>query len=438
MKEEATVDPGEKAGSSSVLRKSNGTSLKSMERGVIIASHGRVEAGAPGNNHGAHPGEPNGKQEPPSKKHRWIAPTVLLLALAITAGGLAAWKMRAMKAAGIAAASQPEPVESVTVAIATERTHRRSTVSIGTVVALRSITLRNELPGTVREATLTPGQIVEPGTVLVALDVSVEEAELKAQEAQVALAETQATRMQRGVQTRATSQMELDRARAELDVARAQTERIKAIIARKTIRAPFRARIGISDVHPGQYLVEGTLLTTLQGIDAAAHVDFTVPQQVAHSLREGETVEILSTPDQPPVSAKILALDSRVDPVTRNAAVRAKIDAADRIPGPGASVRVRVPVGEAVSAVSIPVSALRKGPGGDHVFVIGPDKEGKTRAQIKWVQPGAALGDEVLIISGLSPGDQVAAAGSFKLRESVQVAIADKKADQKTNAGSIN
>ena len=86
-----------------------------------------------------------------------------------------------------------------------------------------------------------------------------------------------------------------------------------------------------------------------------------------------------------------------------------------------------------MTAVSIPVSALRKGPGGDHVFVIAPDKEGKIRAQMKWVQTGAALGDEVLILSGLSPGDQVAAAGSFKLRESVLVAIADKKA-----GGSIN
>lgn len=429
MNEEATVSLEEKARPSGVLKRSNGTSLKSMERGVVIAGHSGQEV--PGSNPGRI--EPNGKTELRSKRRGWIAPTFLFVALLVVAAALAASKIRAMKAAGQAAASQPEPVESVTVAVATERTHRRSTVSIGTVVALRSITLRNELPGTIREAALTPGQIVEPGTVLVALDVSVEEAELKAQEAQVALAQTLADRMQRAVQTRATSQMESDRARAELDVAKAQIERIKAIIARKTIRAPFRARVGISDVHPGQYLVEGTLLTTLQGVDAGAHVDFTVPQQVAQSLREGETVEVLSAADQVPIPARILALDSRVDPVTRNAMVRAKIDAANKVPAPGASVRVRVPVGESLTAVSIPVSALRKGPGGDHVFVIGADKEGKIRAQMKWVQTGASLGDEVLILSGLSPGDQVAAGGSFKLRESVLVAVAD------TNAGaSVN
>jgi multidrug resistance efflux pump len=90
----------------------------------------------------------------------------------------------------------------------------------------------------------------------------------------------------------ATTQEEVDRARADLDVARAQITRTKAIIARKTIRAPFRALVGIADVHPGQYLNEGTLLTTLQGIDDAANVDFTVAQQVAADLRAGELVEV--------------------------------------------------------------------------------------------------------------------------------------------------
>ena len=112
---------------------------------------------------------------------------------------------------------------------------------------------------------LTPGQIVDAGTVLVALDVSVEEAELKAQEAQAALAETMLGRMQRLSQNRVASETDVDRARAERDVALAQIARTRAVIARKTIRAPFRARVGMADVHPGQYLNEGTQLTTLAG-----------------------------------------------------------------------------------------------------------------------------------------------------------------------------
>jgi membrane fusion protein, multidrug efflux system len=357
------------------------------------------------------------------RRQYWIGSVVLPAMVLLVGVGLAAWKYDAIQDSQGASASQPEPMESVTVAVAREIEHRQTTTSIGTVLALRSITLQNELSGTVREVRLTPGQIVEAGMVLVALDVAVEGAELKAQEAQAALAKTVLDRRQNLNHEMATTQEEVDRARADLDVARAQIVRTKAIIARKTIRAPFRSRVGIADVHPGQYLNEGTLLTTLQGIDDAAHVDFTVAQQVAADLREGELVEVFAGAAAP-VTAKIIALDARIDPTTRNAVVRARIDGARHAPAPGSSVRVRVPVGAARKAVAIPVSALRKGPGGDQVFVIAHDNDGRSRAHVQQVQSGAMLGDEVVIHSGLSAGEQVAASGSFKLREAALVSIA--------------
>ena len=356
-------------------------------------------------------------------RHHWIGSVVLPVMVLLMGVGLAAWKYDAIQQGQAASANQPEPMETVTVALAKEVEHRQTTTSIGTVLALRSISLRNELAGTVREVRLTPGQIVETGTVLVALDVSVEEAELKAQEAQATLAKTVLDRRQNLNHEMATTQEEVDRARADLDVARAQIARTKAIIARKTIRAPFRSRVGIADVHPGQYLNEGTLLTTLQGIDDAAHVDFAVPQQVAADLREGEVVDVFAG-SSAPVTAQIVALDARIDPGTRNAMVRARIHGAGHALSPGSSVRVRVPVGAARKAIAVPVSALRKGPQGDQVFVIRPDQDGRTRAHIQQVESGAMFGDEIVIHGGLNAGDQVAASGSFKLRESALVAIA--------------
>jgi membrane fusion protein, multidrug efflux system len=353
----------------------------------------------------------------------WIGSAILLLTVVAALASLAAWKYSSIQEAIAAASNQPEQMESVAVAVAKEREHRRATTSIGTVMALRSITLRNELAGTVREVSLSPGQIVEAGTLLVGLDVSVEEAELKAGEAQLALSEAVLARARRASQTNAVPEEEVDRARAQRDIAVAQIARTKAIIARKTIRAPFKARVGISDVHPGQYLNEGTQLTTLQGVDAAAHVDFTVAQRVAAGLREGDQVDVVAANDLSPIPAKIVAIDARVDPMTRNAMVRARIEGANG-PAPGASVRVRVAVGPPRTAVTVPATALRKGPGGDHVFVIAPDKDGKLRAQPRPVEAGAALGDEVLIVSGLKPGEQVAAAGSFKLREGLLVVVA--------------
>ncbi|MBI5672147.1 MAG: efflux RND transporter periplasmic adaptor subunit [Nitrospirae bacterium] len=363
-------------------------------------------------------------------RRNWIG-TVLLLALVLSTGiGLVAWKYESIQDSVAASANQPEPMESITVAVAREVDHRQTTTSIGTVLALRSVMLKNELAGTVREVRLAPGQIVEAGTLLVALDVSVEEADLKAQEAQAALTKTVLNRRQNLNQELATTQEEVDRARADLDIAQAQIARTRAIIAKKTIRAPFRARVGIADVHPGQYLDEGTLLTTLQGVGEAVHVDFTVAQQVAAGLRDGETVDVFATGEAPPIRANIIALDARVDPTTRNAMIRARIEGSN-LPAPGASVRVRVPVGLSRKAVAIPVSALRKGPGGDQVFVIAPDQDHKSRAHVRQVESGTMVGDQVVIHAGLDVGETIAASGSFKLREGVLVAIAPEPSPQK-------
>jgi membrane fusion protein, multidrug efflux system len=345
---------------------------------------------------------------------------VLLGVLAVTSIGLVAWKRASVRKADAAAARQPEPIEAVTLAVATERQYRPTTTSVGTVLALNSITLRNELPGTVREALLVPGQLVEAGTVLVALDVSVEEAELAAETAQADLAQTTLARLERLRQAQATSEEEVDQARAARDVALAQIARTRAVIARKTIRAPFRARVGLSDVHPGQYLNEGTELTTLQGVDRAANVDFTVAQAVAAALRPGQRVAVFAAADAAPMVARIVAVDARVDPATRNALVRARIPS--HAPAPGASVRVEVPVGPSATAIAIPVSALRKGPEGDHVFVIVADSTGHKRAHVQAVRSGPVLDDEVLILTGLAPGQEVATSGSFKLREAELVA----------------
>jgi membrane fusion protein, multidrug efflux system len=358
-------------------------------------------------------------------RRRVLAPTVLLGTVALAAGALASWKEASLDSEAATAASQPEPVESVTVADARLLEHVQTTTSIGTVLALRSVVLRNELAGTVRQVALEPGAVVEEGTVLVALDVDVETAELAALQSEVELATTVLGRIEQASAGGGVSDVDVDRARAELDIARARADRAQAVIERKTIRAPFRARVGLSDVHPGQYLEEGTQLTTLQGVDEAVHVDFTVGQDVAARLRAGDRVDV-DAGHGSPRAAVVVAVDARVDVETRNAWVRARLDAPL---SPGASVRVLVPVGPPGDSVVVPVSALRKGPDGDHVFVVAPDEAGQQRAHIRPVQSGTVLGDEVVIESGLAAGEQVAASGSFKLRDKLLVAIAEGAAE---------
>lgn len=365
-----------------------------------------------------------------------IASAVLIAAVLGAAAGLYLWKLDQIQQQKAAAAAQPEPSETIATAIAEPAHHIRTTTVIGTVRALRSVTLRNELEGTVAEVHLEPGAEVAAGTVLVRLDTDVEEADLEARRAEARLAAAQLQRLERALETRAASELDVERARSEHQVALAQIARAEAVIERKTVRAPFRARVGLADVHVGQYLSQGTLLTTLQGIDRAVHVDFAVPQFALETgLGPTDKVEVLvaatgaRTP-KPPVSlsAEIVAIDALVDVGTRNAMVRARLATDEHCPSPGSSVRVRVPLGDPTELVRIPATALRRGPQGDHVFVIENDAEDNLRAYLRPVVAGGLAGDDMLIAGGLEAGTRVAATGSFKLTDGSKVILADAQA----------
>lgn len=353
---------------------------------------------------------------------RWIASIALLSTVPLAAAGLATWRVDALERD----ASGPPPAEPLeVVAAAAARSHpsHERVSAVGTVLAARSVQLRNEVPGTVRSVHLAPGHIVDAGTVLVRLDVSVEEAELAVLETQAALAESLLERSLLASGRQALAEAEVDRARAERDVARAQIARLEALIERKTLRAPFRARIGLADLHPGQYLDAGADVTTLQGVDPTTHVDFVVTQRVAAHLAPGATVAVWIDGAGEPATASIVAVDARIDATTRTARVRAALPSAAGL-APGASVRVEARIGAPVPAVAVPASSLRRGPEGDHVFVLVEDAAGLLRAHRRSVTAGLDEGAEALLLAGVAPGELVASSGSFKLREGVLVVLA--------------
>jgi membrane fusion protein, multidrug efflux system len=360
-----------------------------------------------------------------SSKHftfmrRAIAALLLMAAVLGTGTLLGTWKRGARKAAATDAANQPEPTETVELATVKAYEHRGTTTAIGTVLALQSVTLKTEVSGTVVRAPLEPGRIVQAGKVLLVLDSSVEQAELRALEAQARLLQAKLERREQLSEGQAIAREDLDQARAQRDVAEARVAQLRAQIAKKTIRAPFRARVGLSNVHRGQYLNAGETLTTLQGVADQVHVDFPVAQTIAAGLDHGSPIEVRTAGGEA-FSAEVIALDARVDPITRNATVRARLPAGIAGLAPGASVRVVVPAGEMSRATVVPVSALRKGPDGDHVWIIEEDSAGGLRAHERKVLTGPMLQDWAVLLGGVQAGERVAATGSFKLREGVRV-----------------
>ncbi len=314
----------------------------------------------------------------------------------------------------------PELHETVEPAIAAPVTWTPTTVAAGTVVSVQRADLRTEAAGTIREVGFAPGAAVTKGQVLIRLDTEIEEAELRAARAEAQLARANLDRARSLVKSRAGTEANLDRARADLEAAEAQIALIQARIDRRVVKAPFDGRTGLHNWAVGQYLEEGTNVTPLEGTSETLHVDFAVPQDAASLLREGSTVELLAPDGRVLAPATIVAANAGVTRTGRTLSFRAAAPAAGVGLRPGAYVDVRAAIGAPLTAVSVPLTAVRRAPYGDHVFRI-VEKDGQLRAAQALVKTGPIEGDRILILSGLAVGDRIAGVGAFKLRDGLLV-----------------
>lgn len=314
-----------------------------------------------------------------------------------------------------------EQVETVKIGEATTAPMQRSLTAVGTVRARRHVSIATEVVGKVVEVGFESGQSVKAGQVLLKLDAATEQADLRAAEATLALAIANFERLQKAAASNSVSQIDLDRAVADRDTARARADQLKALIDKKIIAAPFAGRVGLRDVHPGQHLAEGSTVATLQGDDTDVHVDFALPQTNVAIVPIGTTVSIEVQGQAIP--ATVSAIDPQVETATRNARFRALAPAMDGLLKPGMFVDVRVPLGTPIEVLTVPATAVRRAPFGDHVFVIKPSKEDpkKLVAHQSFVKSAGSGPGGIIITSGISAGDRVATDGSFKLRDGVTV-----------------
>jgi membrane fusion protein (multidrug efflux system) len=306
----------------------------------------------------------------------------------------------------------PEPVSLVQ---CSEMTYRSTVTAIGTIRAPRSITLRNEIAGQVVEVPLQAGQIVEKGQTLLVLDRSVDDAMLRSAMARQRMAKSMLERTRRVASANASSGNEIDQSEAEMAQADAEVARLRAIIDKKTLLAPFRAKAGLLNTHVGQYLSEGTEITSLQGIDDHIHIDFMMPQVVADSVQIGDKVRLMTSPE--PLWAEVIAFDSMADRSTRNLMARAQLNNPPSHLQPNDSIKVEIAYGPERRGIAIPAEALRRSPTDVFVFVAVLEKSDEQRARARGVFPGQTIGNSVMIGTGLSENDQVIVDGSFKLRD---------------------
>ncbi len=357
---------------------------------------------------------------------------ILMLALvSVLIGGLGFIKFRQFQAATAQAAAFQPPPEAVTTVVAPQVKWPVTISAIGTAAAVQGVTVSADLPGIVARINFDSGKIVHEGDVLVELDTKQEQAQLAASEAQRELAKLNFDRMQGLVDEGAISRAEYDRATAERKQTEAGVGEIRATIDRKTIRAPFTGVLGIRHVNLGQYLTGGSAVVDLQSLDPI-YVNFGVPQQQADEARVGRQVRVTTTADATGTEfvGTITALDATVDPATRNIQVQATLPNPRGTLRPGMFVQTEVTVGANRPVVALPASSISYAPYGDSVFVVSEmkDKSGKTYRGVRqqFVKVEGSRGDQVAVIAGIKPGDQVVTSGTFKLRNGAAVVINNK------------
>jgi membrane fusion protein, multidrug efflux system len=306
------------------------------------------------------------------------------------------------------------PPESVTTTKVDKTSWLASREAVGTLVAVRAVTVASEVAGQVKQINFDSGADVKKGDLLVKLDTSVEEAQLASAEADLKLAEVTNKRQQTLRRTGANTPSDVDTAESRVASTLASAAQLRATIAKKTIRAPFDGRLAIRQVELGQVLSPGTLIASLQSV-TPIHAEFWLPQQVLSDLHVNMHAEM--TTDVFPGkkwTGVITTINPEVDISTRNVRVRATFPNQDGTLKPGMFANVAVLSNDERPQLVIPATAVMYAPYGDSVYSV-ENKDKDLVAHQKFVRLGERRGDLVAVTTGLDAGETIVSSGAFKL-----------------------
>jgi len=364
----------------------------------------------------------------------------LVVLVLILAGGFAL-HIKAL----IASAPKPFP-QTVTSTKVASTDWQPALAAVGSVVAVRGVDVTTEIAGLVREIHFKSGQDVKKGDILVELNADSDKAQLQSLDAAADLAASVLKRDKAQFDAQAIAQAQVDADAADLKGKRALAAQQQANIDKKTIRAPFSGRLGITTVNPGQYLNPGDKIVTLQTIDPI-YVDFNLPQKQIGALQVGQVVNVTSDGFAGiSFPGKLTAISPKVDTTTRNIVVEATFANPKRQLLPGMFANASVESGDKKHYLTLPQTAITYNPYGSTVFVVLTADEAAAAAraaasgasaaapakaasgsglvvQQVFVTTGETRGDQVAILKGLKEGQQVVTSGQVKLKNGTSVVI---------------
>jgi membrane fusion protein (multidrug efflux system) len=300
--------------------------------------------------------------------------------------------------------------------------------AVGSLRAVSGADLSLEVAGVVEVIDFHSGDDVEKGKVLLKLRDEDDIAKLKSLEAVAELSQINYDRDSKQLAAKAVAQAIVDNDAANLRNNRAQVDQQKAIVDKKTLRAPFAGHLGVRQVDLGQYLAPGTMIVTLQALDPI-YVDFLLPQQSLDKIKVGQPTKVhVDTYPDKTFAGQITAINPKVEASSRNVQVRATLPNPDRKLLPGMFATVDIDVGAMQRLVTLPQTAISYNPYGNLVYVVddkgkGPDGKPMLVARQTFVTTGATRGDQVSVLKGIKEGDTIVTGGQMKLRNGIPLAI---------------
>lgn len=288
--------------------------------------------------------------------------------------------------------------------------------ALGTVKARESVALTAKVSEIIEAVHFESGQSVRAGAPLVTLRNDSQQAALVSAQAAHAEAEQLYRRQQELAGQQLIARSTLDSQKAIRDAAEARVRQMRADIGDRSVRAPFAGVLGIRQVSPGSLVTANTVIATLDDIDRI-FVDFQVPEGALASLTEGHGVagQVAAWPGRD-FSGTITTVDTRIDPVTRAATVRADFDNADHALRPGMLMNLRVG-GASREVLAVPEIAVVQVGRDSFVYRV---KDDESVEQTK-VRAGTRIGNRVEILEGIQSGDRIVVDGTGKLRPGARI-----------------
>ena len=397
----------------------------------------------------------------PQMKKRMI---IMIIALVIVFGGLVAFNMIKGILIKRFFATFKSPSVTVTSVVVKEKNWEPRIAAVGNFLAINGVDVNSQASGNVVGIHFNSGQYIEKDQPLIDIDDSVEVANLKFNQADLALQELNYKRQSDLIKHNATSSSSVDESRAKLLEAQANLEKTQALIKQKHITTPFSGQLGIRQIDLGQYITPGqTAIVSLQSMDPL-YLEFYLPEQLLGRLQLNQTVTI-SMEQNPGLlfEGKLNAINSKIDSNTHTIQVQATvpncssealknidksplitvkkqavgnkdlvkcdtvmnqknhITAFNFVPGMFASIEIEQPIISHVLVV--PSTAISYTLYGNSVFVIEKMSDQSLQVKRVFVETGEQQGNDTVIKKGLSAGQLVVGAGELKLQDGTTVTI---------------